>query len=52
MLRIPRRDGMREQIKKEKRILELVKHLSVEVPDWRISSTELVAYPILKDNPV
>lgn len=53
LLRIPRRDGMREQIKKEKRILELVKkHLSVEVPDWRISSTELVAYPILKDNPV
>lgn len=42
LLRIPRRDGMREQIKKEKRILELVKkHLSVEVPDWRISSTEL-----------
>lgn len=53
LLRIPRRDGMREQIKKEKRILELVKkHLSVEVPDWQISSPELVAYPMLKDNPV
>jgi macrolide phosphotransferase len=52
LLRIPRRDGMRNKSRK-KRILELVKkHLSVEVPDWRISSTELVAYPILKDNPV
>lgn len=53
LLRIPRRNDMSEQIEKEKRILELVKkHLSVEVPDWQISSSELVAYPMLKDNPV
>ncbi|MCS7474384.1 Mph(E)/Mph(G) family macrolide 2'-phosphotransferase [Myroides odoratimimus] len=53
LLRIPRRNDMGEQIEKEKRILELVKkHLSVEVPDWQISSPELVAYPMLKDNPV
>lgn len=53
LLRIPRRNDMGEQIEKEKRILELVKkHLSVEVPDWQISSPELVAYTMLKDNPV
>lgn len=53
LLRIPRRNDMGEQIEKEKRILELVKkHLSVEVPDWQISSPELVAYPMLKYNPV
>ncbi|EHO06984.1 hypothetical protein HMPREF9714_02835 [Myroides odoratimimus CCUG 12901] len=53
LLRIPRRNDMGEQIEKEKRILELVKkHLSIEVPDWQISSPELVAYPMLKYNPV
>jgi macrolide phosphotransferase len=52
LLRIPRRSDMGEQIAKEKRILRLVKkHLSVEVPDWRISSPELVAYPMLTDKP-
>ncbi len=53
LLRIPRRADISEQIEKEKCILELVKkHLSVEVPDWQISSPELVAYPMLTDNPV
>jgi macrolide phosphotransferase len=53
LLRIPRRENMGEQIRKEKRILKLVKkHLSVDVPDWQISSPELVAYPMLKDKPV
>lgn len=53
LLRIPRRDNMAEQIEKERRILDLAKkHLSVEVPDWRICSPELVAYPLLKNKPV
>lgn len=53
LLRIPRRGDMGEQIEKEKRILELAKkNLSVEVPDWRICSPELVAYPLLKNKPV
>lgn len=53
LLRIPRRGDMGEQIDKERRILELVKQsLSVEVPDWKICSSELVAYPLLKNKPV
>lgn len=48
LLRIPRRDGMREQIE-EKRILELVKkHLSVEVPDLKFSLQESWLIPYLK----
>ncbi len=41
LLRIPRRDGIREQIKKNALIGK--EHLLSEVPDWRISSTEFVA---------
>lgn len=53
LLRIPRRDDMGEQIEKEQRILELVKrYLSVEVPNWKIASPKLVAYPMLEDKPV
>ena len=53
LLRIPRRDDMGEQIEKEKCILDFVKNrLSVGVPDWKIASPELVAYPLLADKPV
>ncbi|MCE7053494.1 Mph(E)/Mph(G) family macrolide 2'-phosphotransferase [Algoriphagus sp. AGSA1] len=52
VLRIPRRSDLGEQIDKEKRILQLVgKHLSIQVPDWLIASPQLIAYPLLKDNP-
>src|SRR5690606_5719287 len=52
LLRIPRRPGLGEQIDKEKRILQLVcKYLSVQVPDWKIATEELVAYPLLNGNP-
>ncbi len=52
VLRIPRREGLGDQIASEKRILELAgKHLSVQVPDWRIASERLVAYPLLKNKP-
>ena len=52
LLRIPRRDDLGNQIEKEKRILDLVKkHVSVQVPDWKIATPQLVAYPLLKDNP-
>ncbi|MFZ4263327.1 macrolide 2'-phosphotransferase [Sphingobacterium sp. HJSM2_6] len=53
VLRIPRRSDMYDQIQKEKRILDLVKsHLSIEVPNWLIATNELVAYPLLQNNPV
>lgn len=52
VLRIPRRDGLSEQIEKEKKILGLVsRHLSVSVPDWLIASPTLIAYPLLESKP-
>lgn len=52
LLRIPRRSDLAEEIELEKRILELVaKTLSVQVPDWKIASPQLVAYPLLNGKP-
>jgi len=52
LLRIPRRPDLGEQIAKEKRIIQLVsKHLSIQVPDWKIVTEELVAYPLLDGKP-
>lgn len=52
VLRIPRRDSMADQIEEEKQLLNLVKgYLSVEVPDWSISTQELIVYPLLKNKP-
>lgn len=53
VLRIPRRGNLANQIEQEKKILNLVKkHLSISVPDWKIASPELVAYPLLDNEPV
>ena len=53
VLRIPRREDLADQIEKEKEILNLAqKHLSVSVPDWKIASPALVAYPLLENPPV
>lgn len=52
LLRIPRRENLGEQIATEKRILDLVsKHLSVEVPNWKIATEKLVAYSLLNGKP-
>ena len=52
LLRIPRRPGLGKQIANEKQILQLVsKYLTVQVPDWKIATDELVAYPLLDGNP-
>jgi macrolide phosphotransferase len=52
LLRIPRRAGLGKQIGEEKLILQLVcKYLSVQVPDWKIATDELVAYPLLNGKP-
>lgn len=52
VLRIPRRSDLEDQIEKEKRILSLArKYLSIEVPDWKIATSSLVAYPLLKNKP-
>ena len=53
VLRIPRREGLAEQIEHEKKILDLVKkYLSVSVPDWSLAGPDLIAYPLLEDPPV
>jgi len=53
LLRIPRRNDLGKQIAKEKRILNLArKYLSVQVPNWKIATQELVAYPLLEGKPV
>ena len=52
VLRIPRRSDMLEQIENESRILDLAKrNLSINVPDWKIVSERLIAYPLLEDAP-
>jgi macrolide phosphotransferase len=53
VLRIPRRKNLSYQIEHEKKILDFVrKHLSITVPDWRISDPALIAYPSLEGEPV
>lgn len=50
VLRIPRRPDMLEKIEREARILSLLRpRLPFAVPEWRIVSAELVAYPKLND---
>lgn len=52
VLRVPRRADMDEQIRAEAAILELVRsELPVQVPDWKVCTPELVAYPLLDGQP-
>lgn len=53
ILRIPRRENLDAQVQRELEILNLVKrHLSVSVPDWKIASQNLIAYPMLENSPI
>jgi macrolide phosphotransferase len=50
VLRIPRRPDMTGKIQREAAILALLRpRLPFAVPDWRIVSDELIAYPKLTD---
>lgn len=52
VLRIPRRADVTEKIADEARILDFVRsRISVAVPDWRIQTPELIAYPLLPGEP-
>ena len=52
VLRIPRRDDVAAALGEERAILDFVRpRLSVAVPDWRISTDELIAYPLLPGFP-
>ena len=51
VLRIPRRADVSAKVDKEARALAMLRrHLPIAVPDWRIATTELVAYPLLEDS--
>lgn len=51
-LRLPRRDDVAGKIDDEAKILRFVRdRLSVAVPDWRIQSRDLIAYPTLPGEP-
>ena len=50
-LRVPRRQDAAERIEREARILSwLSSNLPFKIPDWRVASPELVAYPWMADD--
>jgi len=52
VVRTPRRKEVREAARREARALALVRpHLPVAVPDWRIHTDEVIAYPRLGGDP-
>jgi macrolide phosphotransferase len=52
VLRIPRRPDVLDRAAVEGRLLAMVApHLDVAVPDWRVSTSELIAYPLLPGTP-
>lgn len=52
VLRIPRRPDVMDRAAVEGELLRLVTpHLSVAVPQWRIHSADLIAYPLLPGEP-
>ncbi len=52
VLRIPRRHDVADKIADEARTLDFVRdRLTVSVPDWRIRSQDLIAYPLLPGEP-
>jgi macrolide phosphotransferase len=53
VLRKPRRSDVWERIENERKVLKAVgKHLPVAVPEWRIFTPNLIAYPLLRGNPI
>lgn len=53
VLRKPRRKDVWERAKNEQKVLQAVgQHLPVEVPDWRIFTPGLIAYPLLGGHPI
>ncbi|TNJ62340.1 hypothetical protein FE784_31115 [Paenibacillus hemerocallicola] len=53
VLRKPRRSDVWERAENERKVLSLVREkLSVHVPDWRIFTPELIAYPLLSGRPI
>lgn len=52
ILRIPRRQDILHQIQKEQSCLQFLKSkISFDIPDWKVVTSELIAYPLLTDKP-
>ena len=52
IVRAPRRPDVRARAAGERRALDLVRgHLPVAVPDWRVATGEIIAYPRLAGEP-
>lgn len=52
VLRIPRRNDVYIKIEREEKILDFLKRrVSFDIPDWKVISNELVAYPLLAGKP-
>jgi len=52
VLRIPRRPDVLDRAAVEERLLAMVApHLDAAVPDWQVSTPELIAYPLLPGTP-
>lgn len=52
VLRIPRRPEVLTRAAVERELLRMIApHLEIAVPDWRISTSELIAYPLLPGAP-
>ncbi|WP_410768921.1 macrolide 2'-phosphotransferase [Fontibacillus sp. BL9] len=53
VLRKPRRSDVWERAENERKVLNFIcGKLAVSVPEWRIATPELIAYPLLSGNPV
>lgn len=51
VLRIPRRPDVSAKVADEARVLAMLRErLPFAVPDWRIATSELIAYPMLEDS--
>ena len=52
LLRIPRRKDYFSRIQQEAKYLQFLKSkVSFNIPDWKVVTPELIAYPLLTDNP-
>jgi macrolide phosphotransferase len=52
VLREPRRPDVMDRADNEYKVLQLLqRHLAVAVPNWRVYTSELIAYPLLEGTP-
>ncbi|MFX3648855.1 MAG: macrolide 2'-phosphotransferase [Paenibacillus sp.] len=53
VLRQPRREDVWERAENERKVLDVVRgSIPAQVPDWRICTPELIAYPLLEGDPI